>query len=157
EWENAIDSLVTLEAAFKFKDSRKSISTTSRPDAVGAWIKSARKDSLPKEIKGTEPMTFGNAVLEWWNAAQPEWRGLMEEDLTEGGWPREVRGQWGKLRCPGVNGMYSIIACMRWWGMLSCQAEKTPSNLWKMALEDMVWVMDTMAAGEEEPPTKKPR
>ncbi|THU79926.1 hypothetical protein K435DRAFT_810311 [Dendrothele bispora CBS 962.96] len=70
EWEDVIDSLVTLGATFKFKNSQKSVLTTSWPDTVGAWIKSARKDSIPKEIKGTEPMTFGNDVLEWWNATR---------------------------------------------------------------------------------------
>ncbi|THU80791.1 hypothetical protein K435DRAFT_563900, partial [Dendrothele bispora CBS 962.96] len=158
-WEGAVESLVSLEASYHFQDSRKSLPTSNRPGAIQAWVKNARKDRLP--VTENDPMTFGNAVLDWWNSLQPDWRGLDQEgmvDILERAWLKEVEGQWGKLRCPGINGLSSIMACLRWWLDLNLQSGKgMPGDEWHVMLEDVVWVMDCLAQQEEEPPTKKHR
>ncbi|THU91985.1 hypothetical protein K435DRAFT_672971, partial [Dendrothele bispora CBS 962.96] len=157
-WEGAVESLVSLEASYRFQDSRKSLPTGSRPNAIHAWVKNARKDHLP--VSENESKTFGNAVLDWWNALQPEWRALDQEalvDVAERCWLREVEGQWGKLRCPGINGFSSVLACLRWWLDLEIRGDGEMLAEWEVMLEDVVWVMDCLARQEEEPPTKKHR
>ncbi|THU81170.1 hypothetical protein K435DRAFT_694121 [Dendrothele bispora CBS 962.96] len=155
EWMDAIESLVSLEASFKFNDFKKILPTTKRPVAVPVWVKNARKESCPKKVGAVE--TFRNEVLVWWNTMQPDWRILDKDDLDTGEWVKEVKGQWGKLRCPGINGLYSVMACLRWWAVSEIGQEGRLSEQWTRLLQDVVWVMDAIAGEEEQPPTKKSR
>ncbi|THU85853.1 hypothetical protein K435DRAFT_684789 [Dendrothele bispora CBS 962.96] len=155
EWLDAIESLVSLEAAFKFTDFKKILPTTKRPVAVPVWVKNARKEPLPKKVG--DSVTFSNEVLIWWNTMQPEWRVLEQGALDKGDWVKEVKGPWGKLKCPGINGLYSMMACLRWWAVKEISEGGKLSEKWKGLLGDLVWVMDSIAADEEQPPTKKSR
>ncbi|THU99823.1 hypothetical protein K435DRAFT_658240 [Dendrothele bispora CBS 962.96] len=155
EWMDAIESLVSLEASFKFVDFKKILPTTKRPVAVPVWVKNARKESCPKKVGALE--NFRNEVLVWWNTMQPDWRILEKDALDKGEWVKEVKGQWAKLKCPGINGLYSVMACLRWWAVSEIGQDGQLSEQWQRLLGDVVWVMDAIAGAEEQPPTKKSR
>ncbi|THV05339.1 hypothetical protein K435DRAFT_790165, partial [Dendrothele bispora CBS 962.96] len=61
-WEGAVESLVSLEASYRFQDSRKSLPTGSRPNAIHAWVKNARKDHLPR-VKNINLFRGGIKIL----------------------------------------------------------------------------------------------
>ncbi|THV03258.1 hypothetical protein K435DRAFT_651832, partial [Dendrothele bispora CBS 962.96] len=86
---------------------------------------------------------FSNKVLIWWNTMQPEWRVLEQGALD--------KGEWGQLKCPGINGLYSMMACLRWWAVREISEGGKLSEKWKGLLGDFVWVMDSIAADEEQP------
>ncbi|KAK7438104.1 hypothetical protein VKT23_018270 [Stygiomarasmius scandens] len=154
-WEDAVESLVSLEASFDFKDLKKTLPTTNRPTVIQAWVKNARRDHLP--VLEDDASTFISVVLKWWNSLQPDWRTLDRDDLSEGGWIKEVKGHWGKIRCPGINGLYSVLACLRWVAVLEMSEKGMTSDEWKMLLEDVVWVMDSISEAEGQPESKKAR
>ncbi|THU89155.1 hypothetical protein K435DRAFT_561964, partial [Dendrothele bispora CBS 962.96] len=96
---------------------------------------------------------FSAQLVTWWNQLMPDWRRLEEgsAELEERRWKREVEGGWGDLVMPGNNGLYSILACMRWWLKMEVDPEEGEEELyltakagvqWKGMLEEVVWVMD---------------
>ncbi|THU80354.1 hypothetical protein K435DRAFT_583641, partial [Dendrothele bispora CBS 962.96] len=150
-WEDAVNVLVSLESVYGFQTSHKSLSRTSRPPAVKHWVEGGRKQAIPTVIQGTKPDAFEPEVVGWWNQLQPDWRTLAagSTELEGGKWTREVKGDWKALRQPGINGLYSVLACMKWWLLLQhkdldeVDANKA-SFAWDFVLKDIVWVIDSM-------------
>jgi hypothetical protein len=153
EWLDAVDSLVRLEAFYGFKTHTKTLPTTHRPSFIGPWVNDARKDLFPTLVQQVPYDQFLPMFKVWWNDLQPEW-GRYER----GDWKRWVEGDWGSLRCPGNNGMYTVMAFMSWWLRKHQNfrgSSVTASPEWKLMLSDVVWVMDKLQT--EESATKKPQ
>jgi hypothetical protein len=104
----------------------------------------------------------------------PDWRRLPKdsEDLRYGRWTTFVKGEWGPLRNPGINGLYSVFACMRWLLEKHYREEaeaddplegpldsEHASDHWKAMLDDIQWVVIALRMAEQEeeglPPRKR--
>ncbi|THV01342.1 hypothetical protein K435DRAFT_573840, partial [Dendrothele bispora CBS 962.96] len=140
-----VAELVDLESSYGFESSTKSLSTKGRPDAVHHWIARKRKEQLPGNGSIWKASDMQGGILDWWNSLMPDWRqlGRGSNELRNYGWVQEVKGSWGDLRHPGVNGLYSLIACMKWWLLLVFQeqedSEEVPKE-WQLMRTDIGWV-----------------
>ncbi|THU78433.1 hypothetical protein K435DRAFT_700022 [Dendrothele bispora CBS 962.96] len=165
DWRQAVDSLLELETAYSFKSSTKSLKNTKRPQAVQHWVSRGRKEAFPSILAGEKADSFHQSIAAWWNDLMPEWRKLEpgSEALAQVDWGETVEGPWGTIRNPGINGLYSILACMKWLlqlhhGEHKMDSGKAPSQ-WTLLLDDIVWVIDQLKAAEsdDEHTAKKPR
>jgi hypothetical protein len=111
----------------------KSLSPKGRPRAVAWWIQRARKGTPP--ITGVEE--FAEQWHEWWRVLNPEWRvGDKGKMCWEGG------SDWGVLKVSGVNGLLSVLMCLRWWkGALTAGAGDSG---WRDAVDDVTWVLQQL-------------
>ncbi|THU82080.1 hypothetical protein K435DRAFT_591537, partial [Dendrothele bispora CBS 962.96] len=155
DWQDAVNALVALEASYGFKSPLKSLKTGSRPSAIQHWVSRGRAEALPAPLHPLTFKEFSAQLVTWWNQLMPDWRRLEEgsAELEERRWKREVEGEWGDLVMPGNNGLYSILACMRWWLKMEVDPQEGEDELyltakagvgWKRMLEEVVWVMDMM-------------
>ncbi|THU91227.1 hypothetical protein K435DRAFT_674504 [Dendrothele bispora CBS 962.96] len=162
-WKDAVEALVHLESTYGYETSNRCLSKNDRPRVLEAWLKSKRKVVCPGPMEEMSVDEMESDTVVWWNSIQPEWRTLPWDgpEIKDGEWVREVKGDWDHLRTPGINGLYSVLACMQWWLILE-QEEEMDSDMaswnWKKVLSDIVWVIKTMAASKpnEEPVSKKP-
>jgi hypothetical protein len=101
---------------------------------VAWWIQRARKGTPPIPDVGE----FTDQWRDWWRALNPEWRG------GDGGEMRREDGrEWDVLKVPGVNGLLSVLMCLRWWkGELAGADDKG----WKEAVADVTWVLQQLLA-----------
>ncbi|THU96567.1 hypothetical protein K435DRAFT_664214, partial [Dendrothele bispora CBS 962.96] len=152
-WKDAVEALVYLESTYGFETSSKCLSKIDRP---------LKACPAPIDKMDTDDMQPDTII--WWNSLQPTWRTLSLEspEIRQGKWTREVKGDWGHLRTPGVNGFYMVLTCMRWWLVLEQKKDLDSNRVswnWKTVLSDIVWVIKTLASKEpgEEPVSKKAR
>jgi hypothetical protein len=177
-WSDAVSALVVMEWKAGFTKGTKSLPTTHRPEVIASWIKYGREPLLPQLIQfdysapdfENRLQGYIDSVVFWWNALQPEWRKIegTVDDLAHECWEREVKGEWGNLRCYGVNGFWSVFALLKWWLMLEQKAEKNSSGFgdvdcnlsstyWAQIVEDVVWVVNSIAEDELDKDAKKRR
>ncbi|KAJ7858431.1 hypothetical protein B0H13DRAFT_1901814 [Mycena leptocephala] len=128
EWMALTNLWYKLEASTNFTTG-KSLPSKGRPRAVAWWIQRARKGTPP--IADVEE--FAEQWREWWRVLNPEWRvGDKGKMRREGG------SDWGALKVPGVNGLLSVLMCLKWWkGVLAAGAGDSG---WKDAVDDVTWV-----------------
>ncbi|THU89886.1 hypothetical protein K435DRAFT_676974, partial [Dendrothele bispora CBS 962.96] len=149
-WKDAVEALVYLESTYGYETSNWCLSKYDRPRVLEAWLKSKRKVLCPGPIKEMTVDDMESDTVVWWSSIQPKWRTLPWEG------PEIKDEQWAE-----INGLYLVLACMRWWLILE-QEEELDSDMvswnWKKVLSDIVWVIKTMAGREpnEEPVSKKP-
>ncbi|KAK7045902.1 SERTA domain-containing protein 3 [Paramarasmius palmivorus] len=154
EWLQCIESWEDMEHEYGFVTTLQSLPTKTRPDAVLFWTKRARKGPTPPDVK--QP-GFGAAVTDWWNSMMPSWR---TRD-GHGRWERTGEGNWGALCCPGLNGLLSVLACLRWWLIEECGgldgSVSHASTEWQAVFNDICWVMEELTKNEGAPVRKKPK
>lgn len=72
---------------------------------------------------------------------QPAWRKLKIPASSE---PisalRQVDGSWEELDKPGLNGFFSVVAALNWWGAHT-DFGAGRCELWHAAVADVCWVM----------------
>ncbi|THU82147.1 hypothetical protein K435DRAFT_692084, partial [Dendrothele bispora CBS 962.96] len=160
-WEEAKSALLSLEASTKFKTTLKALPSSKRPQAVSDWVHSGRTDTLPACLcNDGDVVKLEKDVLTWWNKLQPSWRKLTEEELPTRAWSQEVKGSWEVLACPGVNGLYSVMACLQWWMILLPSVDgdsDAAPEAWKDLIKDLVFVIDSVAEEHQCPASKKAR
>jgi hypothetical protein len=94
----------------------------------------------------------------------PEWRHLdpWGKEIQTGKWVEEVLGDWGPLRNPGINGLCSVFACMKWllamhvrdasgegeFDIDSLDGSKASPH-WVILLDDIKWVVIALRLAEE--------
>ncbi|KAF7321646.1 Jumonji superfamily protein [Mycena kentingensis (nom. inval.)] len=122
------------EQAHNFVSPRKFLPAKQRPSQVAWWVSRARPDTLPPI---SDPAKFGSDVALWWSSLVPK---NSAEARKEG------------LRVlstvPGINGMYSVMSCMRWWYRKQGACEE-----WTATMNDIVEAMKElkrMENGERE-------
>ncbi|THU76695.1 hypothetical protein K435DRAFT_569130, partial [Dendrothele bispora CBS 962.96] len=156
DWVDAVDTLVSLEAAYGFKQNMKSLPTTKRPPAVEHWVGRGRVQTVPGPLHSVTPKDFEKELKIWWNELMPVWRKVGTEELEGCEWKKKAEGDWCLLKMPGNNGLYSILACMRWWLLMEEHQTAKASSAWKQMLEEVVWVIDSLASSaDSENPAKK--
>ena len=84
---------------------------------------------------------FEDVWVEWWSAAQPEWRDTAS-------WPFStdeiIAGDWGTaLSSGGKDGLFLIVMSLRWWA--HARTEATDSKL-DAAISNVCWVMKNLVA-----------
>ncbi|KAK7015173.1 SERTA domain-containing protein 3 [Paramarasmius palmivorus] len=155
-WVQAVQLWEDLERSYDFTTpTQKTLPTKNRPDAVLFWSKRARKCAAPPDTKDAQ--VFGDSVVEWWNTMMPCWR--TKDD--KGNWAATGEGDWGGLRCPGLNGLLSIMACLKWWLISECGGSlgslDNASSQWQALFNDVCWVLKQLRLEEEVPARKKAR
>ncbi|KAJ3710080.1 hypothetical protein C8R42DRAFT_541739, partial [Lentinula raphanica] len=137
-WKDTLNLWLELERLHGFSKRGKGLPTTSRPVAVGNWIKSyriERTENIPKGVGKAE--AFGSETLAWWRSINPSWR----EHSLDGTFYRAkgVEGEWEGLQVQGPNGFLSVLGCMLWWHQ-RCGEERIIDDRWFVLKEDVDWV-----------------
>ena len=78
--------------------------------------------------------------VNWWASLQPQWRllenGKVDSSLTD--------GDWDDLRKPGLNGLYSVLVALFYWGSQVGKGS-AECDRWMKAVEDVQLALDCMA------------
>lgn len=115
----------------------------SRPDAIAAWAKNARKAHWrPKTIDITQ---YCETWWRWWLSLQPDWRnqGKPREPLRV--FPKDVDSGWEWSKCMGSNGVLQILAALFFWQDACLKAGRVRlgvDNEWNGTVEDVIWVLE---------------
>lgn len=83
--------------------------------------------------------TYASNWWKWWGGLQPEWR----EHDTEGRPIAGGEGDWDALEKPGKNGFLIVLISLWWWKGVASSATMGD---WSAAMEDVAWVVSSMAA-----------
>ncbi len=125
-WVELVQVWISFEQNESYLEVGK-LSSKNRPAVVGQWIARARSSTWRPNI--SDLCAFEDQFRQWWLNIQPPWRvsdGMLLKD--------SVDGDWGSLRCPGLNGIYSVLAALLYWGL----AAKKLANkkAWVAAVQD---------------------
>ena len=77
---------------------------------------------------------FEDQWVQWWSAAQPEWRDTGHWPFAHG----EVAGDWGKLSSGGKDGLFLVMMALGWWAHARDPAVGSQLD---SAISDVSWVM----------------
>lgn len=113
----------------------------NRLEAIHWWISRARTGQPPIQIQ-----KFSGQFWAWWSSLQPSWRVLpnpAEGEPFQLPRDRNVEGDWSALDKPGLNGFYSVIAALGWWGaaLTTDSSSDWEVSFWEMAVDDVKWTM----------------
>ncbi|PPQ82465.1 hypothetical protein CVT26_012727 [Gymnopilus dilepis] len=108
-WTSLIRSWASFEIKSRFHSSAR-LKTLDRPGCVTEWIKKQRLTTWRPTID--DFIAYEAEYRKWWISMQPSWRVSKEGDIDQ----LSVNGDWGELRKAGMNGIYSILACLFFWG-----------------------------------------
>ncbi|PBK66206.1 hypothetical protein ARMSODRAFT_1021796 [Armillaria solidipes] len=142
DWDSLLLAFTLLEGKRKFATGGKGLRPDGRPAVVGTWIQNARNRD-PKKLGPVA--AYAASWWAWWRSLQPEWRGLTGVGpITEAG--GYVGGRWPELDIPksGVNGMYSVIASLAWWGAVLGDGAELKAE-WALAVADVTWVITSLS------------
>lgn len=136
EWTELLECFLR----FELRDSRceGTLGSAGRPEQVKWWQKRARKVDPP--VKPEEVSEIDKKWWGWWKSLQPNWR----ETMTIAG-PLNVThqaitddGDWMVLEKSGINGMFSVVACLSWWGKAVARDDAS----FLAAIADVRWVIE---------------
>ena len=125
--------------------------TTSRPDAVTAWMKA--RSYKPEHIPFVPNIiSYHEKWTTWWTSCQPAWR-------QKQGWPLPRDdpsvGKWGlKAGARGQNGLFLVIVSTAWWAS-SIQSE-ADWVAFDEAVDDVRWVIDQVISALNALPAPAP-
>ncbi|KAJ6504285.1 hypothetical protein C8R47DRAFT_1248391 [Mycena vitilis] len=122
---------------WKWEESRefgsgKSLSSTGRPAEVSWWIQRARKPSPTID----DLSLFRRQWNTWWVFLNPAWRAAGSSGAAL---RREEGRDWECLKEPGVNGLYTVLICLKWW-KAALDAGKEDAE-WDEAVSDVTWAI----------------
>lgn len=112
----------------------------TRPQLVTDWIQSARpvnENVLKKKI--LDIRAFEDQFRAWWWKIQPAGRSRSDD-----GWPIQddkAEVDWNKIRYSGLNGMWSIMIALCWWGAAFGSESERDSSAWMVAVYDVRYVL----------------
>ncbi len=132
EWDALLSRWLQFEQQSQFQGDTR-LGAKNRPGIVGDWIQRARPSEFHFKIQGVR--SFNKNFNVWWISLQPDWRtndpsGVL---LRSG-------GDWGRLRCPGVNGLLSVLAALFFWGR-EVQKQPDESAAWVAAVDDVYYAI----------------
>ena len=123
-----------LEKSYMFSNARAGYGTKGRPDILSTWIKNGRNRVANPSIQ--DLAKFKGEFWPWWKLQQPKGRDVGMRAQTEG-------FEWEPLKFPGINGMCSFVALLRWWGEAS-KGDMEEVMEWRKAMDDVAWVMEVL-------------
>ncbi|KAJ3761530.1 hypothetical protein EV360DRAFT_67813 [Lentinula raphanica] len=119
-----VDSFVELEVLYSSGADPINLSWVGRPGDVKLWIKNYQKITYtPSLISSSQ--SFSMEVISWW------------KNLV------------GNLRAPGINGLYSVLICIRWW-ILEEQKEGGPTATLTGFIAEVQTQIQTLIAQEND-------
>ncbi|THU98050.1 hypothetical protein K435DRAFT_596768, partial [Dendrothele bispora CBS 962.96] len=133
QFQQLVKDWVKLELSYgSLAPQTKLSSGGGRPQDIGLWMKHRRMNSYsPGHMEDME--SFASSWWGWWSHLNPAWRIEKKEllhDVTE--------GDWSCLRCPGQNGLWSVLICLRWWLIKEVGVTaKEGSVEWHLAVKDV--------------------
>ncbi|KIJ96580.1 hypothetical protein K443DRAFT_61295, partial [Laccaria amethystina LaAM-08-1] len=129
-WQNLVTSLLRFETENKITGN---LPTTSRPEAIAAWIKSKKKDIQPN-IKADD---YGSSFMAWWIAIQPKWRLADDSSFV---YSMPAGEDWRFLHKGGSAGLYIVVVALSWWIKI-LTPDDSYIRVWT-AVRDVTWVID---------------
>ncbi|PBK60109.1 hypothetical protein ARMSODRAFT_1069211 [Armillaria solidipes] len=90
---------------------------------------------------------LGDAWWAWWKALQPDWKGVSAVERCLKADHQVSNSEWGCLWHPGVNGLMTVLICLKWWGELITKHYGIGSiwmRSWEVVVDDILWVMSSM-------------
>lgn len=112
-----------------------------RPEEVGRWFRNGRRGFRKQDVPTIKSIrVFEKEWVEWWSAAQPEWRDTSD-------WPFEQEDadghDWGGLIDGGKDGLYVVMVSLGWWVHAKDSSEDSKID---EAIEDVAWVIDSLVS-----------
>jgi len=120
-----------------------SLPTAKRPVEIGQWTSRARPATLPEYTKGGRTFSeFVNSIITWWGSIQPSWRSFERKTMV-----REVRGDWGALYAPRINGLLNVVVLVYWWIRILEEDEPEDGSRtdYEQFTDDVAWVFSHLA------------
>jgi hypothetical protein len=143
KWYQLLELYLKWEAAHKYErgDDTSQLSSHKRPTQVSRWLSSDRSRGKRPNIVTT--VSFGNSVIGWWKAIQPNWR-----IWPRNGWPLTDRygDKWETLNSYGPNGITAMIAALHWWGVALETDASDQTAKWQKLVSDVIWVLEGVIA-----------
>ncbi|KAJ3833446.1 hypothetical protein F5878DRAFT_546568, partial [Lentinula raphanica] len=112
----------------------KGIACKSRPKELTRWIINGRYSRRGNEPRfgWSELAIFGKSFVDWWTTLKQS--SLEPQRHGQG---RKGNG-WGTLDVSGKNGWFSIVVCLKWWGMgLGEHREDALGFDWRHSVNDV--------------------
>ncbi|KAF9004184.1 hypothetical protein BDZ89DRAFT_967134, partial [Hymenopellis radicata] len=113
------------------------IPTKLRPALLSKWVGNGRTRSPRLVLSDRDMPQFIESWKLWWNDMQPEWRKKQGTGVGDKG---EVKGKWGCVTRPGINGLLSVVAVMSWWG--TAMVRDNDKDAFVRVVEDVRWLME---------------
>ncbi|KAF8834543.1 hypothetical protein BDN67DRAFT_985248 [Paxillus ammoniavirescens] len=131
------------------KGAAYALSSKGRLDVIHWWISCTHNGCPPI----CDLDKFSGQFWAWWCALQPTWQDLT---VPIHGYAlvklHNISGDWTTLDKPGLNGFYSILAAISWWGAeLSDQASNWQLALWDAVVDDVHWTMEQIIKSQHSP------
>ncbi|EIW84483.1 hypothetical protein CONPUDRAFT_151501 [Coniophora puteana RWD-64-598 SS2] len=159
-----LEEYLRLESSSSFSSIQGPAGTLDakeRPGEVAWWIARKRALSVRPSTKSVDG--YARQWWKWWTHLQPEWRKLLApsgDSSPESPLSRQD-GDWTALDRPGINGFYSVIVALKWWGSEVRGASK--DRKWLAAVDNVQWVMSCVIRSRvgrhetaKEDPTRRP-
>ena len=130
-----------------FEDNDKSgasgsLSTTTRPIAIGQWLSKARPAALPDSVNDKPSLSvFAESVLVWWGSLQPSWRSFERGVVS-----RTIEGDWEGLHSPRINGMLNVVILVYWWAR-ALEEQRLEGSVradYEFFADDVAWVLSCL-------------
>ena len=135
EWKDLVSSWVSFEEKSRNAEVRR-LSAAGRPKVVGMWIARRRTTTFLPNISSLKD--YESEFNGWWKNLQPTWR--ISNDKVD---KAVSRGDWNCLRCPGVNGVISVVVALFYWGLAS-DGKLAHHKAWIEAVEDCATVFSLL-------------
>lgn len=138
------EDFVNLWSSFEDRTAQSSmriLSRSKRPEAFISWSKSPLRGRwLDIEMNPSFVLPFSQSVRTWWESFQPTFQ-------NEGGLrPTDVDA----LDKMGFHGWFSLVVCMKWWGMGLVEYEGADrdqlSEGWKTLMKEMCKTLQALLA-----------
>ncbi|KAJ7679814.1 hypothetical protein B0H17DRAFT_846229, partial [Mycena rosella] len=107
----------------------KPLQSTGRPEAVAWWTGHSRK----RKPTLTNVEKFDMQWNIWWGQLNPSWRREVDGEMA-----REEHGGWGALKASGINGLFTVMVCLKWWK--EELGDSAAVGDWVHAVADVTWV-----------------
>ena len=116
-----------------------SLPTANRPIEISQWSSRACPAAPPDHKKGKRTFVmFVDSVFAWWHSLQPLWRTFQRGMVS-----RTVKGDWGVLRAPRINGLLNVIILVYWWARVLEEQEPGGGARadYEFFADDVAWVL----------------
>ena len=81
--------------------------------------------------------SFEEHWVQWWSAAQPEWRDTERWPFLQDG----TAGDWGRLSSGGKDGLFLVVVSLGWWVHARDPAADCKLDA---AISDVSWVLEQL-------------
>ncbi|THV05935.1 hypothetical protein K435DRAFT_789699 [Dendrothele bispora CBS 962.96] len=133
---------IDFERLNGWKQTRGGLPTRKRPQEITKWINSGRYPPRYKTptMDETFVLDFSKEMYGWWQLLRSTRMTALNNDKTA--------GSWASLDKCGVNGWYSIITGLKWWGngipLLNGEGRKACAELWLETVKDTLSTLQAL-------------